>query len=313
MSATNRNVQAATSPAPAPIDDTATSAAARLAGPTAAVPGSECQPQKPMRGPRIWTEGHVRRELETFLADRQEWPRARDFADAGKSVLRRQVAKYGGPQHWAAELGVRYVKRVPQPAWPEDRIRRELATFLDGARRFPSAGDFQRRGRRALWEAIQRTGGAERWALEFGASRANLRAGQRRVWTERRIERQLRRFLAGRSVWPAVREFNEAGLAPLFTAVDTYGGAELWAARMGVRRRPPRNPGRPPRYWTRARIRQQLSEFCAGRDTWPTRREFQAAGKLALYRAAGKNGGIRWWADALGLPSGKPERIAAAA
>src|SRR5436853_53907 len=128
---------------------------------------------------RVWTERHVRRELEAFLAGRDEWPRAVDFADAGKSVLRRAVARYGGPRR---------------------------------------------------------------------------RAGSRRAWTDARIEAQLRRFLAGRDVWPPVGEFNDAGLAPLFTAVYTYGGVERWAARMGVARRPVRNPGRPAPRWTHARI-----------------------------------------------------------
>jgi hypothetical protein len=49
----------------------------------------------------------------------------------------------------------------------------------------------------------------------------------------------LRRFLSVRDDWPTVGEFNDAGLAPLFTALYTYGGVELWARRMGVRPRQP--------------------------------------------------------------------------
>jgi hypothetical protein len=275
--------------------------------------GNGSAPPNPPKGPRIWTEEHVRRELEDFLAGREQWPRARDFAEAGKSVLRRMVAQYGGPRRWADELGVSYVKRTPQPTWTEDRVRRELATVLNGDRRFPAAGEFERIGRRALWEAINRTGGPDRWALEFGASRANLRAGQRRTWTEQRIERRLRRFLGDRKEWPSVREFNEAGLASLFTAVDTYGGVDLWAGRMGVRRRPPRNPGRPARHWNAARIREELAQFCAGRQTWPTRREFESAGHLGLYRAAGKHGGIRYWAEELGFSGNGEEKLVVAA
>jgi hypothetical protein len=257
----------------------------------------------------------VRVELEAFLAGCDEWPRARDFAQAGRSVLRRMVGRYGGPRRWAADLGIDYVERRGRlpVAWTEQRVRRELAGFLHARSAWPPAGEFRSAGAGALWEAVNRTGGPDRWALEFGLPRTSRRAGSRRAWTDQRIERELRRFLAGRDEWPAVREFNDAGLAPLFTALYTYGGVELWARRMGVPTRPPRAPRRPERYWTRERIRVQLERFCHGRDTWPAPREFEQAGLKPLYWAASRHGGIARWRAELGFDEVSRDGLAAAA
>jgi hypothetical protein len=250
--------------------------------------------------PRIWTEEHVRGQLALFLEGRREWPRAADFAAAGQSVLRRMVARYGGARRWAEEFGVAYRVRQgrPPPAWDEARVRRELGEFLDGCSYWPAAGEFERAGRMALWKAVKRFGGSERWALEFGLPRRTRRAGPRRTWSEERIESELRRFLAGRTEWPTVREFQEAGRASLFTALYTYGGSDHWARRMGLDRR---HPARTTRYWTPARIHAQLADFCAGRQTWPTAPDFRAAGRMPLYWAATRHGGLRWWREQLGF------------
>jgi hypothetical protein len=270
------------------------------------------QTGKKTTGPRIWTERHVKRELEAFLAGRDEWPRAAEFAKAGKSVLRRAAARYGGPRRWADELGVEYVQRTP-PVWTEQRVRRELARFLNGGGTFPTAGEFGAAGRGGLWRALRRTGGSERWALEFGVAPPSSHPGSRRVWTDARIEMQLRRFLAGRDVWPRVSEFNDAGLASLFTAAYTYGGVEYWAARMGVRRRPLRNPGRPKPRWTPARIHAELALFCGRRDSWPTRKDFEAVGLIRLYWAAQRVGGMAHWRAELGFADRADQPLIAAA
>lgn len=55
------------------------------------------------------------------------------------------------------------------------------------------------------------------------------------------------------------------------------------------------------RRWTSERIRDELARFCAGRTTWPTAREFKRAGRTDLYVAASRYGGVRFWADTLGL------------
>jgi hypothetical protein len=266
------------------------------------------------RRPYVWTDDQIRRRLETFLAGRDEWPRKREFVEAGNSLLWRVVAKYGGTRHWAAQLGVTYVeRRGGLPPWTKERVRLELAPLLAGREHFPSATEVRQGAGNALWRAILRTGGPDRWAAEFGLPRANRRAGSQRSWTDERIERELRRFLANRDEWPSAGEFNDANLASLFTAIYTYGGVELWAARMNVSLRPPRNSGRPRRYWTAERIRTQLTSFCAERENWPRVQEFQTAGLIRLYWAASRHGGVAYWSRELGLSSERPHRRVAAA
>jgi Fic family protein len=58
--------------------------------------------------------------------------------------------------------------------------------------------------------------------------------------------------------------------------------------------------GRPTK-WTEARIESALREFLAGHTSWPSAREFAAAGKGDLYAAASRNGGIGRWRRAVGL------------
>jgi hypothetical protein len=47
----------------------------------------------------------------------------------------------------------------------------------------------------------------------------------------------VRRFAAGREVFPTVREFRRAGQTGLLGALRRHGGVELWAARVGLPRR----------------------------------------------------------------------------
>ncbi len=49
------------------------------------------------------------------------------------------------------------------------------------------------------------------------------------------------------------------------------------------------------RIWTDERIRNELMAFLTGRTQWPEPSEFQAAGKMALYKAASRHGGIARW------------------
>lgn len=56
----------------------------------------------------------------------------------------------------------------------------------------------------------------------------------RRGWTDSRIRDELRRFTAGRSDFPSVREFRDAGQARLYEAIAAYGGAQHWADEVGL-------------------------------------------------------------------------------
>jgi hypothetical protein len=252
--------------------------------------------------PSTWTDARIRAELRRFLRGRAEWPPYREFQRAGLKSLRDQVTARGGARRWAKAMGVRYVEHRPgyAPVWTEDRIRRDLSEYLADKDEWPSRLQFERDGRTALRNAVNRAGGPDRWASEFGLSRGTRLSGVRRGWTHEAIETELKPLIAGEAVWPSRRDFQDAGLSSMLTSIYRHEGPEYWARRMGVTRRA--GFGRPRRaYWTPERIRMELERFCAGRELWPTEREFIAAGQRALYGAASRNGGISYWAGELGL------------
>ncbi len=249
------------------------------------------------------SDDRIRQELREFLADRLEWPTYREFQRAGLKTLRDSITRAGGASRWAEELGVQYVRHPPgyAPVWTEERIRSELAEYLAGQSAWPSRKQFERDGRTKLRNAINRTGGGDRWAAEFGLSRRNRLTGIRRAWTPAVIEDELRRLIGDRKMWPSRPEFEQAGLASLLNAVYRHEGPAYWAERVGVEYRPLKSSERR-RVWTEERIRHDLERFCAGRTQWPTEREFAASGQRALYRAASQHGGIAYWAGQLALP-----------
>jgi hypothetical protein len=253
---------------------------------------------------RRWTEDRVRAELSAFLADREEWPSAAEFVRAGQRQLRDMVYRFGGSRRWAQEMGIRYPERMPghAPWWTEERVREELRVFLAGCAVWPSRKAFEAAGRKALRDAVNRTGGPERWAVELGLTIPHLRHGPQRMWTDARIEAQLRRFLVRRSDWPTKAEFERAGLASLLGAIYRHGGGpDGWARRLGVRRRRYQGPVPDRRTWTAGRIEAELRAFTANTNTWPGARAFADAGLAQLYREASLHGGIPFWRRRLGL------------
>ena len=54
---------------------------------------------------RKWTSTRIRGELERFCGERGRWPRAAEFKNAGHGSLYLAASRYGGIEHWAAELG----------------------------------------------------------------------------------------------------------------------------------------------------------------------------------------------------------------
>lgn len=254
-----------------------------------------------------WTDERIRKELRSFLADRTEWPTYREFERDGRKALRDAITRAGGAERWSQKMGVRFVRHPPgyAPIWTEDRIRRDLNDYLAGRGAWPSREEFEGDGLTALRNAVNRTGGADRWAAEFGLSRQNRLSGVRRGWTPEAIEAMLRELIGESEMWPTRREFERAGLAGLLTAIYTHEGPDYWARRFKVRRHRGPSP-RPRTIWTDERIRQELEAFCAGATAWPTEQEFVAAGRRALYSAASRAGGIGYWADQLGLPRARP-------
>jgi hypothetical protein len=200
-------------------------------------------------------------------------------------------------------MGVAYVEHRPGYAtiWTEERVHRELADYLAERDEWPSREEFERDGKTSLRNAVNRTGGPDRWATDLGVPRRTRLSGIRRGWTHELIERELKRVIGQSRTWPSRGEFEEAGLSSMLTSIYRHEGPEYWARRFGVKQR--KASGRPtPTYWTQERIREELEAFCAGRAVWPTEREFIDAGQRPLYGAASRRGGIAYWARQVGLP-----------
>lgn len=237
------------------------------------------------------------------MKGRNEWPTYREFQRAGLKTLRDNITHTGGARHWAAQLGVPYVEHRPgyAPVWTQQRIREKLRNYLSGHRQWPSREQFERDGQKLLRDAVNRTGGPDRWASEFRLPRQNRLSGTRRGWPAAIVEARLKALIADRTVWPSPSEFRAAGLASMLTSIYAHEGRAYWAKRMGVKLElgsARRREG----FWTEDRIREELRSFCAGQEVWPSEREFIAADRRRLYAAASRNGGIAHWAAELGLP-----------
>ena len=63
---------------------------------------------------RRWTSDRIRAELDAFCAGRPDWPRAHDFRTAGRGDLYLAASRYGGIDHWAAELGYGTARGHPE-------------------------------------------------------------------------------------------------------------------------------------------------------------------------------------------------------
>ena len=133
--------------------------------------------------------------------------------------------------------------------------------------------------------------------------RGSAKLRKPRCWPAKRIETELREFLGEQTTWPTYLEFAGAGRARLHAQVYRYGGPYYWGQRLGVKIRPSSVR------WSQARVRDALAPFLAGKERWPTRREFTAAGLSAVRDAAINRGGIAHWAEQFELPhASRPRR-----
>jgi hypothetical protein len=161
----------------------------------------------------------------------------------GTQSLHDNVTRRGGPRRWAADLGIHYVEHRPgyAPRWTEDRIREELPDYLAGRQLWPACEQFERDGRKLLRDAINRTGGSDRWAAEFRLPPPNRLSGIRRAWTPEIVEAQLRRLIGGRKEWPSrqgttasARPYNRSAAASAWPT-NPPSSAPTWP-RPGSRR-----------------------------------------------------------------------------
>jgi Fic family protein len=81
------------------------------------------------------------------------------------------------------------------------------------------------------------SGTATRYAFpapQGSATRGGDGRGRPRQWTESRIERELRAFLAERPTWPSPEEFKAAGKGSLYAAASRNGGIGRWRRVVGL-------------------------------------------------------------------------------
>jgi DNA invertase Pin-like site-specific DNA recombinase len=183
--------------------------------------------------------------------------------------------------------------------WEERRIEVELRAFAtDG---WPDSDAFISAGRGPLLAQIHATGGPVRWSRRISLA-ATCRRGH---WTDERIRATLARLLDGRRTWPTRRELTAMGYDGLYGAMARRGRRE-WEREFGF-------AGRPglagPTRWTEPNVLAALEDLTRGRDSYPSRAEFQAAGLDGLHQAIrSHHGGHAAWAQRLGLPraAGRP-------
>jgi hypothetical protein len=183
-----------------------------------------------------WTEERVARELEAWFAQRaiEQWPPYRTFVADGRKRLHAQLMGYGGPQRWAAELGVPLVRRHSGPQHNDAEIRDSLRALLREHRpqRFPSDRWLREHGPPGLAPAVTYTGGGQRWAGELG-----IPGPRPPRWTDELIDRELRLLCVGKTHWPTTDEFAKAGQRRLLLAIYRGHGTQWWAQRLGLPQR----------------------------------------------------------------------------
>jgi hypothetical protein len=254
------------------------------------------------------TDEDIDAELRRFLADRRVWPSYNEFVATGRGGLRRAITAHGGARAWASRMGIEWVERLPgyAPRWTVERVRAELEPFLEGRTVWPSRVEFEAAGLKTLREAINRLGGAEAWAAEFGLPRPNLSVGSDRVWDERRLEEAIGPLVERLGRWPTKGEFHRAGLTSALSALYRYGGVTYWRKRLDAAPCPPHGPVPERRVWTEERIERELRAYCGGSTIWPTWHQFVRDGRARLYKATSLRGGIDRWQKQLGLEPPRP-------
>lgn len=180
----------------------------------------------------------------------------------------------------------------------EREVRKDLMRFLEGRERWPLFAEFQADGEAMLWRDARMTGGTLRWSRELGIT---TRPPEHEMgdWTTDRIRRELLAITAGATHFPTAKELRRRGLHALTLAIQATGGAQSWAAELGLPRRTPGAAGA--RSWSDEQIEEALRAFTDGRKWFPTRTEFEAAGQATLYQAVGRHGGRKHWARIVGV------------
>jgi site-specific DNA recombinase len=249
-----------------------------------------------------WSEERMRGMLAPLLGRERRWPGFMEFQAAGLALLHAEIRRQGGTRRWAALMRVPY--RPPRyggrlGAWSERRVRAELRDYLRDKDAWPSAVQFAADGRQALRRAVTWLRGPEYWAAEMGFD-LNRSQRTRRCWNYALIKQELADFVGDRPDWPPRRDFQAAGLECLYTAIRARKTRPRLAGELGLHLPP--GPVHSPRRWTDANIAAALDELLAGRDQWPSYREFERAGLAGLWNRLRRTGSRDEWVQRYGVP-----------
>jgi DNA invertase Pin-like site-specific DNA recombinase len=259
-------------------------------------------PLRLRRRPIDWSEQRIREALDPLLAGRDRWPSFPDFQAVGLASLYAQIDRQVGHHELASIMGVpfRAPNRPEGNSWSEERIRLELATYLQGQGIWPTRSQFKQDGRDALRDAISRHGGGAYWAAEMGV-RVLRGPSARQRWSYIRMRHELADFASGRDDWPPAREFYAAGRRALYGAIARAKAQKKLASDLGLRL-PPTDRVAPRRHWTDERIRVALDGLVIGLDWWPSYVQFRDAGLRSLYERLRATGTLDAWRKRYGLP-----------
>jgi hypothetical protein len=116
--------------------------------------------------------------------------------------------------------------------WTDQRIKAELAKFVEGKDSFPTKRQFHRAGQERLWRAIREHGGVQLWAPRVGLP---LREAQRRQGlSEAEAVRQAGEVIAEHGHLPGADKLRTLGHPKLATYIYFAGGARRFLVRHGL-------------------------------------------------------------------------------
>jgi Fic family protein len=137
----------------------------------------------------------------------------------------------GGPAPLQLSTGQQRALAVLRAQGRREFVRRDYEGAA-GVGRSVAGDDLRELVRQGV--LIARGGGpGSRYAFATSTRGASSR-GRPAQWSEARIERELRAFVAGRSRWPTFAEFRAADEDALYAAASRTGGIGRWRSILGV-------------------------------------------------------------------------------
>jgi hypothetical protein len=249
------------------------------------------------------------RSPDGYSADRAR-PLAGAFRRATRGV---RVSRAGPGPRGALKPDAVPPTTIPMSAKPKRKrytaelVEAELRAFTAGrdTRTWPTWTEFEQAGLKGLRKAVDRLGGTRHWMPVLGIERLARPTPGPPPWTLQRITGELDALVGSFGCWPTARQWTAMGHQRLLAAMRAHGGVRHWAREYGFEA----NGGR----WLDDDIEAELRTLLAGRSAWPSKREFEQAGKAAL-REVIKHHPLRpaGWADRLKVSYPAPRARCAA-